>query len=509
MKKNIHYLVFPVSLVLFLSLIQIKNYIELRPQSIHIWRQTDCLSITQNYYQRGSSFCEPEIYNQISDGGFSGKSAGEFPALYYVVAQLWKLFGKHEWIYRVFTLLILSFGCLALYTISYGMTKNYFFSVFLSFILFTSPTIAFYSISFLTNVPSLAFILIAWLFIYYFYSTKKNRFLWISMFFFSLAMLLKVTAGISFVALVGWWFIESFFSKNNNKLFKDGLKQLVPFIAALIPVVIWYRYAENYNSMHGGKYTFNGIWPIWEMTRESLKHTYENVSKIWIKEYFNGPFQLLTLIVWIFLLTRYKKIRPFFYYLLWVLPIGSIIYLLLWFQALESHDYYLINLIFVVIVVWGTFIFTYYKTKWLNNKIIPTLFIVYLLFLGYYCRTRLENRFGGWMNEWYETNLQAVGELEPILDSLNVRANDKVISIPDFSINATLYYMNRRGFTDFGSDFTKTETYYKRIEQGAKYLIINDSTILSNEYIKPFICNKIGEYKNVLIYNIEGIKPGE
>jgi len=113
------------------------------------------------------------------------------------------------------------------------------------------------------------------------------------------------------------------------------------------------------------------------------------------------------------------------------------------------------------------------------------------------------------MNEWYETKLQAVGELEPVLDSLNISVDDKVISIPDFSINATLYFMNRRGFTDFGSDFTKTETFYKRIEQGAKYLIINDSTILSKEYIKPFIYDKIGGYKNVLIYNIEGIKPEE
>lgn len=183
-KRNVRFLVFFISLITVFFMLHMDAYLSLRPQSIHIWRQTDCLSITQNYYQNGNSFFEPEIYNQISDGGLSGKSAGEFPILYYTVAQLWKVFGKHEWIYRSFVFLIFVIGSWALYEIAFHFTKKYWMSVFISLLLLTSPTIAAYSISFLPNLPSLALVLVAWLFIYYFYRERRDGYLWISMLFF-------------------------------------------------------------------------------------------------------------------------------------------------------------------------------------------------------------------------------------------------------------------------------------------------------------------------------------
>jgi len=39
-----------------------------RPQSIHQWRQCDCLSITMNYFQDNNSFFEPSIHHLANDG---------------------------------------------------------------------------------------------------------------------------------------------------------------------------------------------------------------------------------------------------------------------------------------------------------------------------------------------------------------------------------------------------------------------------------------------------------
>src|SRR5690554_7009792 len=61
----------------------------LKPQSIHQWRQADCLSITKNY-EESLNFFQAEIHNFISDGESSGKTAGEFPALYYFMGVLWR-----------------------------------------------------------------------------------------------------------------------------------------------------------------------------------------------------------------------------------------------------------------------------------------------------------------------------------------------------------------------------------------------------------------------------------
>lgn len=501
-RRGFRFLFFVIALFAVFFGLQQDKYLPLRPQSIHIWRQTDCLSITQNYYQNGNSFCDPEIYNQISDEGLSGKSAGEFPVLYYTVAQLWKVFGKHEWIYRAFVFLIFAIGCWALYEITFQLTKNYWMSVFISLLLLTSPTIATYSISFLPNIPALAFALVAWLFVYYFYRNKKELYLWFSMLFFSLAILLKVTAGISFVALGGWWFIESVWGKKEGKLFPKGFKHFWPFLGAVIPVVAWYWYAAYFNDIHHGKYTFNSLWPIWEASREKILNTFDAVDKIWLKEYFHPSLLIITGILWIFMLAQPKKLKPFFYYLLVIFPIGMVMYLLFWFQALDSHDYYLINILFLIVSVWAIFIFTFQDKKWLRNKIVSILLMTYFVFLVVHCQQRLNDRFHGWMNDWYTTKLKAVGELEPVLDRLGVEPDAKVISIPDYTINATLYYMNREGYTDFGSDFSKKETFEKRIEQGAKYLIVNDSTILSKPVIALFTQHEIGKYKNVSIYKL-------
>jgi hypothetical protein len=73
----------------------------MRPSSVHQWRQAACLSLADNYYEGNWNLFEPSMHIQFSDNGTSGKSAGEFPLLYYIVAILWKIFGKHEFIFRL------------------------------------------------------------------------------------------------------------------------------------------------------------------------------------------------------------------------------------------------------------------------------------------------------------------------------------------------------------------------------------------------------------------------
>jgi hypothetical protein len=136
----------------------------------------------------------------------------------------------------------------------------------------------------------------------------------------------------------------------------------------------------------------------------------------------------------------------------------------------------------------------------------PVLYLILtglLLYSSHHCRKQLEVRHRGWMNDWYMTKLEALTELEPIFIQNGIEKEDKVISIPDGSVCATLYYMERTGYTDFASDFSKDEIFRKRIDQGAKYLIINDPEILDREVLQPYIKNEIVVYKNVHIYDLQ------
>jgi hypothetical protein len=169
----------------------------------------------------------------------------------------------------------------------------------------------------------------------------------------------------------------------------------------------------------------------------------------------------------------------------------------------------MINLVVVLVAVWAIFVI---QLKQLELKLYLKFatygFIsVFFMWNAIACRKHLNARYEGWMNETYNKHFKTLISIEPSFQKWGINQEDKVISIPDFTINTTLYYMNRKGYTDFASDLSKAETFYWRIDLGAKYLVINDSTILSREYLKPFIQNKVGEFKNILVYDIQNIKP--
>jgi hypothetical protein len=62
--------------------------------------------------------------------------------------------------------------------------------------------------------------------------------------------------------------------------------------------------------------------------------------------------------------------------------------------------------------------------------------------------------------------------------------------------------MNRKGYTDFASDFAKEETFFKRIGQGAKYLVVNDTTLLTRPEVARFTRYPAGEYKNIRVFDL-------
>lgn len=474
-----------------------------RPQSIHIWRQTDCLSITQNYYQRDTPFLEPEIYNFISNNNTSGKTAGEFPFIYYLVAQLWKIFGKHEFLYRLFTFLTAFIGLFHLFRLSNKILNNQIQSLFIGLILFTSTVFVFYGTNFLPNIHAFSLSLTGWYFIYTFAKKGEKLRLWTAILFFTLAMLLKVSSGISFVALFIWAVYETMRLPEKRQLFTQPAKHLIPFFVAICIVISWYAYASWYNNTNYGRYTFNNIWPIWELSSAKITEILITIRKVWKHEFSHSSLIYSTIALWLVLLTFYRRLSRFELWLLLSIPAGSILYLLLWFQALGNHDYYYIDIFILIPLVWLIFFKTFGKTKWISHPSISVILVAFLIFNVIQCEKKLKARFTGWMNEWHEIYGKTAGELEPVLRKAGIDPEDLVISIPDLTINATLYLINQRGYTDFGSNFKDPDIFNDRISKGAKYLIVHDTTILKDSFMEPYTQHLICSYKNVNVYDLK------
>ena len=94
--------------------------INLPPQTLHLWRQSDCLAFALNYYD-GQEFFQPRVYNFLND---SGLCAGECPLIYYTVGKIWQLTGVQYWIFKCIQLLIFYTGAWALFKLSVGITQS-------------------------------------------------------------------------------------------------------------------------------------------------------------------------------------------------------------------------------------------------------------------------------------------------------------------------------------------------------------------------------------------------
>jgi len=188
-----------------------------------------------------------------------------------------------------------------------------------------------------------------------------------------------------------------------------------------------------------------------------------------------------------------------------VMPLSFAAVLVLWFQVLDGHDYYFISQMQVMIIIWAIF-FNYLKnTRMLNHPVIYVLLTGVFLLLANDGNMRHNARYEGWMNHGFKQQYEALTEIEPYFIKWNINPSDKVICLPDYSINASLYYMNRKGYTDYGNDFTKVGDIKKRINQGARYLVVLDTTLLKSDVFRQFTANMVGNYKNVRVFDLRGI----
>jgi len=506
----------------------------LRPQSIHQWRQTDCLQMAHNYLTESWNLFSPSIHNYFSDGETSGKTAGEFTILYYFVAALWKVFGEHEVIFRIVTIGIFFIGLFALHDLLKKILNDNYWALAIPFFLFTSPLLIFYSNNFLTNVPAFCSVLIGWNFFYQYYSGKQIKYLYIAAGFFTLGGLLKVTAYISFIALGGIYFfdfLKKHVLKKEMRIFPVLKLGLPPFLISLLLVASWYLYVTYFTGIHGGKHTFNGIWPIWKMTYEEFIGIKKFITEIIIHQVFSIYSLCLLLGLCALLLIDFKKLNKFILAMLLLLIIGGLSFLLLWFQALEHHDYYVINLIILPLFVLIGFVWHLKDNypKIFNSKITKILFSIFLAYNVAYAANNIRMRYWSVFNPsgkitgmfaekpeidfwWWTGNddsLKALNDIEAYNRSLGIKKEDLVAYIPDQSFGVSLYLINQKGWTSgFGignfTDHNSAEKLKDKIDnKKLRYLFVGDATILDNKYLKSFLAHPIGSYKGVTIFSLQ------
>ncbi|MDQ3099864.1 MAG: glycosyltransferase family 39 protein, partial [Bacteroidota bacterium] len=520
---------FIIGFALFCGLYEYGRVMNLRPMPMHLWRQTDCLSITLNYYKDRATFAYPVIHSQIADNGASGHSAGEFPILYWTVAQIWKVTGQSEMAYRLFGLLLHFTAMYLFYRMLYRLLGSDLWSIGIPLLLFTSPVLVYYNISFLTDVPAFDLTMIGWYFFVRHAQEQRKRFWAFSMACFAMGALLKVSAGISLVAVTGIYALATVLPSlvgELKRVFPRMVFGWVTLCLAVASVLAWYIHAEAYNDLHNGRYTFNDVWPLWKMTSLQIDKALEYGMDILVFQIFDTSVWLVIGVSLLLLFLHGRSIPRAVILLNVGLLSGAILYTVFWFNAVDQHDYYFINPLIPILAPLITAI-------WWLKKDRPDLFHApwlrwaFLFLLGYnvaYAATNITMRSNpnSYYNRqdllptyhcqepvyWNEVGTQGLRDyhgLDEYMDDLGVGREDLIMSLDDGTINASLYFMDRPGFTRHGYDYMDPATFEKCIALGAKYLIYTNSWWPEKEHVHRYLKKPIGQHRNALIFDVRDL----
>lgn len=496
-----------------------------RPYSIHQWRQTDCVSFTKNYYEEGMHFFQPHIHWQ---GNIEGKAVSEFPLINYTVAGLWKIFGEHESLYRLTVFAIYLAAMLFLFSMLYAVSGSFIYGYFGTSLITTSPVLAYYSFSFLADVPALSFAIMSLSLFVFFVRKPSGTGLFIASVAFGVIATLLKASSVTVLAIIGMVSVLSLLrfpakSAERGKLFSSAWLPLLTFVVAAILIYSWYHFALVYNGGNSNGVFLMETLPVWKMTDKVIE-TARLLYSVQLAMYFNKGVLMAFALAAVWLLLNLKTLPAYLRLAFLVSGVCFCGFIVLFFQVFNVHDYYLITtMLFPVTIL--VCVGAYLKDKQVQFSRKPLLIMLMLVATVnvLHCASvvRLRNvpndtltkfnpfisneekNFSDWFHYHYETTTKPLERITPYLRSLGIRRSDKVISAPDPSFNISLYLMDQKGFTATGeslqADTNKVSEY---IDLGAKYLVLSDTSILQDARLKRHVGPRIGHYQNIAIYKI-------
>lgn len=475
------------------------------PVSHHYWRQADGASIARMYYENDLRFFEPKVHNQV---GGHNHAVGEFPIIYYAAAILYTLFTPDDTILKGLHYLVLMLGLLALFSTLHQRLENKWLSIVPPLFLFSSPLIAYFSLNFLPNTIGLGLFMIGiWLFNHYLKSEK----IWIFSVFISvltLMALIKITLLIPWIALVCTSMVlqlTKFETKHRTVTLPPLSLLLIGSGTVLLACGFWLWWASDYNAKHGAGIFLMQIKPIWSMPSRDAAWTGKHLIFEQRKMYFN-LITLLFLTGWLcwILLNPRAVYRPVYYLTLFT-TLGSFLYVLLFFNQLAIHSYYILDifplftLLFVTLTLKVDTLLSKVKTS--NLAYSTLLFIPVLLFSNIYASSnqqKIKNTPGGEFIQPPFPSLLKKRELNQFLEEYQIKYPEMAVVIPDISPNTLLHHLNLRGWSY--SHPIAEEQLRQFAEWGGRYLILADEALLNDERLLKATSRPIGVFDHTIYF---------
>jgi hypothetical protein len=501
-------------IIIVLSFIyNINQTISSRPVGIHQWRNCISAGYALNYYH-GAAFLEPSTEVYLSENFESNVILLEFPLLYYAVGQIYKIFGPHEFLFRLTNLLIGFLGLYYLFKMSRKYLDNTLYSLALPIILFSSTVYIFYINNFITDATGISLALFGFYFFFRFYESGNYSNLLISMFIFALAGLLKLQALYLYFALFGIYIVELVFrfnfGKDKQKLFTKQWLSLAYFIMVLVLVASWYLYASEYAETHNTAIHYSNKYKsiYWNLDPELREHIWNEFVHRFKKGYLHSPnFIYFSFIIFLHNLIFIKRHNRLLNGII-LFSLFQIVFLnILFYESIGRCDYYHINsFVFILFIYLNLFLYLknnypkVYKSKYLFLAV--AIGSIFLISRGY---KGITDKYSDYFHWDTSKTIHKCGYITPYLRNLGIEREDRVYYTPDPSQNISLYMMDQLGNTDIslGGTFKDKVNFLKG--KGLQYIMIGNTDSLNVYKSQVDYLNdstKVGEFNGVHIFKV-------
>jgi len=239
--KNLqHFFLFWIALQLFFNWIE---YLNLPPFGMHQGAQSDRASVALNYFRSSMNFFEPRV---MESRGFQGITGLEFPIIQYITAILYKIFGFHDFIYRLVMGSIVFGGCFAAWNIiqMYIVKKIHHYLFFILW--YASPILVFYTFNFIPDMAAMSFSLMAWhQLLKFYFGIEAQKSLNKYIFLITLAGLLKITFLTTHISIIGLVLIQKYRRDFFRIPFITNFQFWIKWMLPLIPIFAWYYYSNH------------------------------------------------------------------------------------------------------------------------------------------------------------------------------------------------------------------------------------------------------------------------
>ncbi|MBI1287541.1 MAG: hypothetical protein GC178_08165 [Flavobacteriales bacterium] len=449
---------------------------------IHAWRQTQTMTVVENFVFEDMNILNPRI-NSRGDG--DGIFRMEFPLMQWVFAWFYRLFGDNLTIARALTFIISIFSGIGFYRLlkAYGLSDTV--SSIGMWCLSWSPVFFYYAVNPLPDNLALCFGIWSLSFLKRYQQNGLVR----QLAGFGIFLALATAVKLPFI-LFGAGYIPVFIQNLRKSPAKSILHASI-LIATMLPAIAWYAWVipqwKN-TALIGGvgaeasfdsASAFNNIWGVFHSLLPELFVNYAAV---------------LFFIVGFIVLFQTKDFLKL--YASEIFIFGSVLLYYLYEVNMigMAHDYYLfpfLPIIFLLVTA-GAKRVILSRQMWLRY-----VGLIALLILPLTAYLRAIGRWTPMGNE--KAILEHKEELRNLIpdDALVVVGNDP-------STHIFLYHIHKKGWT-FEQDWLTTEELKDHIEHGAKYLYSNTDHVRKSEGISQFLEEPIFDKDGITVYPLKRI----